>query len=523
MFAFSLALGFACGDSVRAQVVPSDGLVVGTMAADRARLLNLVGRDSARTPVTPAGWKTRFVGGDLRAIANSDIPSSLNDASMWAGRGFNTSITPAGQLTYRERSLVVRALLAPTVTYSENVAFQFARGRDTTRSAFSSPWHTGSASADLPLRFGDGSIRTFELGQSTVEVVTSGLTGGATTRNEWWGPGIRNTLVMSNAAPGIPRLYIGPAAAVRTAAGLVDARLVIGTLTESRFFDTLSANDYRSFNALLVTLRPLGDTNLTLGLSRAVYAPVRSASAVFGHTFDVLTKWEAIAPPAPSDSDPRQTSDQITSLFARWAFPANGFEVYGEIARMELPRSLREWFSAPQHTQGFIVGAQLVRPLRSHSTYLRIQTEFLDVEQSNVFDNRPPPDFYTGRVAVQGYTQRGQLIGAATGPGSSSQWLAADYFTPLAQIGVFLGRTRTENDALYRLPDPRLTRHDVTIVSGLRGGYRWSVADLEGELTVGRRLNYLFQNDTFSPGEEPLRAIDVQNVTFSLRIVPKPR
>jgi hypothetical protein len=140
-----------------------------------------------------------------------------------------------------------------------------------------------------------------------------------------------------------------------------------------------------------------------------------------------------------------------------------------------------------------------------------------------VFDNRPPPDFYTGRVAVQGYTQRGQLIGAATGPGSSSQWLAADYFTPLAQIGVFLGRTRTENDALYRLPDPRLTRHDVTIVSGLRGGYRWSAADLEGELTVGRRLNYLFQNDTFSPGEEPLRAIDVQNVTFSLRIVPKPR
>lgn len=450
---------------------------------------------------------------DLRITTNSDIPYSANDGAMWAGRGFNLSVTPVASGTYDSDGFRIRGTFAPTLTLSQNRPFQFLPGTSSARSTFASPWHTGAASADLPLRFGNAAIRTVDLGQSTIEVVTPGWAFGATTRNEWWGPGIRNTLVMSNNAPGIPRLFARTNNGLRSAAGTFDGRIVVGTLTESPFFDTLTTDDYRSLSGVLITFRPAVDTNLTLGFSRVVYAPVSTALGTLSHSFDVFTRWTPIGSKS-------QKSDQIASLFGRWVLPGEGFEVYGEVARMELPRSIREALSTPQHTAAYLLGLQIVRETSGRGRYVRVQTELLNLEQSIVFPDRSTPDFYTGTISAQGYTQRGQMIGAATGPGSSSQWLAGDFVAPSWQAGLFVGRTRWENDAMFQLTEPRVTRHDVTILSGARGAVRTKWSDALAELTVARRFNYLFQNDNYGLGEVPLRAIDVQNVTFSLRITP---
>jgi len=265
------------------------------------------------------------------------------------------------------------------------------------------------------------------------------------------------------------------------------------------------------------------DTGLTIGLSRVVYAPVSRASGSVGHAFHALTKWEPLARPSDTlaGGRSRQTTDQLLSVFGRWAFPDAGFEVYGELSRMELPRSLREWLVAPQNTQGYLVGLQSVRSAILPRSFVRFQAELTYLEQATVLADRPPPDYYTGRAAVQGYTQRGRVIGAATGPGSSSQWVAADFLAPRWQAGIFIGRTRWENDVLYRSSDPRVTRHDVTILSGLRGGLRLPFMDALSELTIGRRLNYLFQNEAYVPGEGAGGAIDVQNITLSILLTPR--
>jgi hypothetical protein len=67
---------------------------------------------------------------------------------------------------------------------------------------------------------------------------------------------------------------------------------------------------------------------------------------------------------------------------------------------------------------------------------------------------------------------------------------------------------------------PNTARHDVSIYSGIRGGWRQSLYDVWAELTVARRLNYLFQDDAFHAGT-PRQAIDVQNVTLTFRIDPR--
>ncbi len=503
---------------LRAQVMPREGPGLDGIAADRVRVSRLLGRDSLSVAIPPLGTSGQLLASELRIVSNSSLPYSLNDGVLWAGRGFNASMTPAGQVVYRTESVAVRLVAAPTFSYSQNRPFQIFPGRDPSRSTFSSPWHSGATSADLPLRFGDEPIHTLDWGQSSLRIALPTWTVGVGTQNEWWGPGIRSTLVMSNNAQGIPHLFLQPTHPRRTGVGTFDGRFLAGALTKSRFFDTIAASNYRSISAAVVTFRPRADSGLLLGISRAVYRPIASAGGSLAHAADVITQWQPIAPPADTlaNGSSRQRTDQITSLFARWEFPSGGFEVYGELARVDLPRGLHDWLVAPYHSQGYIVGTQFVRPISIPQAVVRAQAEFLDVEQSAVFRDRPPVDFYTGRISPQGFTQRGQIIGAATGPGSSTQWLAADVIAPRWQAGVFVGRTRWENDVLYRLPAARLTQHDVTVFSGLRGGFRSRWTDVLGELTVGRRLNYLFQNEAVVLGEEGAVSTNVQNVTLAI-------
>jgi hypothetical protein len=507
------------GGTAAAQVVPGTGAAIGTMASDRARVRQITGAppDSSLAGDSIAAW--RAIPPTLRFIWNSDLPAGGDDAALWAGRGANVSITGGVALRRMVRGRRVDLVLAPEADYSRNVNFPLLSGRQPGRSAFSSPWHIGQSSADLPLRFGDLPTRALGLGQSSVTVTTTHVAFGASASNEWWGPAIRNTLLLSNNAAGVPRLFVRTARPVRTRFGDFEGRAMIGALIESPYFDSDAGNDTRSLSGLLVTFRPAIDTGLTLGVSRLVMARSASKLGVIAHAFDALLQYQPIQPAGDTAETGRsyQNTDQLFSLFARWVFPSSGFETYVEWARMELPRSIHEYLELPQNTQGYTLGLQWAGP-QPRESYLRLQAEVTYLEQTQLQPERPTMDYYTGRAAVQGFTQRGQVLGAAIGPGSSTQFLGADWMARRWQAGLFAGRTRTENDALYRQPYAISTQHDVTIFSGIRGGVVLPRTDLSWELTVGRRLNYLFLSSYYLGS--PVQATDVQNVTVSFTISP---
>ena len=517
-----LLLGATAGAAplLHAQVVPGSGAAIGTISADRARVRQITGALPESTTTTDSLPHLRPVLPTVRYIWNSDLPNGGNDAGLWAGRGANMSVT--GGVEYRRSfpSGLLRVVVAPEVDYSHNLPFVVFAGREPGRSAFSSPWHIGQSSADLPLRFGDLPVRAVGLGQSSVTFTMPRVELGASAANEWWGPALRNTLLLSNNSAGVPRLFARTARPLRTRFGQFEGRAFIGALTESPFFDENQKNDIRSLSGLLVTYRPSIDTGLTIGLSRLVMARASSGLGVIPHLLDVVLQYQPIQPEADTNSTGQsyQRTDQLFSLFARWVFPESGFETYVEWSRMELPRSIGEYLEVPQSTQGYTIGLQYAQPHRNES-YFRLQGEVTFLEQTQVLPNHPPPDYYTGRAAPQGFTQRGQVLGAAIGPGSSTQFIGMDWMAREWQAGVFVGRTRTENDALYRLLSPTPVQHDVTIFSGVRGGARLPWTDVSGELTVGRRLNYLFQNEGFFG--IPINAADIQNVTLSLTVSPR--
>jgi hypothetical protein len=501
---------------------------IGSFGEDRLRLRQLLGTlptdgfllrtpssMNARSRSAGAGAWLELLQPELRSVWNSRIPFLHNDGAMWAGRGANLLVRAGVRGGYGP----VEIVLAPEFAYSQNRPFEVFPGREPGRSTFSSPWHIGAESADLPLRFGDQSVRVVGLGQSSITVFAGSVAVGASTENQWWGPGIRNAIVMSDNAQGIPHLFLRTSRPVRTPLGPLEARWIIGGLTESLYFDTVASNDMRSLSGLVVTLRPGGARGLTLGLARTVYGgEAANAGAVLGRRYDVVTRFERLA--NPGEADTSRCTDQLLSLFGRWVFPESHFEVYAEWARMELPRSLRDLLLAPQHTQGYTLGLQWARPAGGDDRFFRFQAELTNVEQSIAYTDRPtPPDFYAGRATAHGYTQRGKVIGAAIGPGSSSEWLAGDLVGPRWRAGLFVGRVRWENGALYRQLYANWYRHDVSVFAGFRAGVTLRRLDLAGEFTAGNRTNYLFQNGIMNPGKR--RTIDIVNYALALVLSPR--
>lgn len=512
-------------------------ILVNDPTVDRRRLAELIGdveanRHILRSPsqVTPRlgarlGARVAAVAPEVEWAWNSDLPFSMNKGTMWAGRGSNVRLRAGVQADWGPVSVI----LAPEFTRSENRGFELPDPQhtplaDQTGNTFADPFFVSPASIDRPWRFGDSSFDGIHAGQSTLSVHAGAATFGLSTENEWWGPGIRNAIVLSNNAPGFAHFFARTGNPIETAIGAFEGRLLLGALRESSFFDSLQANNTRSFSGFAFTWRPPGPPGLALGGTRVVYRPVDGPADVLPHLFDAFFSF----PGRPNDrpvGDSTQTPgpDQIYSLFGRWVFPKSGLEVYAEYSRTEFPASFRDLLEAPGHTQGYTLGLQWARAMRGGRDAFRVQTEHTFLERSTTFRDRPVGTYYTSRAVPQGYTNQGRVLGAAIGPGSSSHWLALDYFGPRWEVGVLGERIRWNNDALFDIPIVTQfallwCKHDVTIRGAIRGAYLFPFGRVSASLSRGKRMNVFFNHFTVCGRDEAPTAIaDVGNTTFELK------
>lgn len=501
------------------------------MRLDQLRGLTSASGWLIRTPasLTPAlGAPGRHIGGsrgcDLRwAIVapqvdltwSSQLPFERNDGGVWAGRG-TTVHTAAG---VRAECGPLRVIVAPEAWHAQNRAFPFLSTLVPYLSGFVSPFYAGSdASTDLPLRFGNKPLTVLEPGQSAIELdaVRAPLTIGAGTQAQWWGPGMRNALVMSNHASGIPSVYLRTTEPIRLPFGKLEARWMVGALSESRYFDFDGSNNLRSLSGIVMSLATATDSNLTIGAERVVYRVIENAGELPARFFDVAIHWAQRS--TVRNSDFASEAEQLTGLFARWVFPESGLETYVEWARTLLPTSLHSFLVAPHHSQGYTLGLQWLSKSDPSLTAWRFQTELTYLEQLR-FPGEQPPSFYISPIVPQGYTQRGQTIGAAIGP-SSSQFIGIDRLRPTWNIGAIVGRIRWNSDQYNRRPTSNLPfARDVSLYWGLRGNRRLGMFDLTADIVSEKRINYLFQSAIGGYGED--HTFDMSNT--SLRFVITPR
>jgi hypothetical protein len=513
---FSAAQTEAQGRAVSLPRLAAEGAVtVSGDSVDQLRIAELIGTASgeglmlrstssltdARRQGKPARRFT-IVFPQLTYVNNSSLPFGQNDGGLWAGVGGN--LRALAGLTVRVGP--IRLVAIPELAYSSNgelsinpadPKFLYQPNLLLGRQHFSSPFNQFPYSIDMPWRFGEKSYSKVYPGQSSLTVTAGPVEAGVATENEWWGPAIRNPIVMSDNAAGFPHALIRTSHPVNTIIGRFDARWIVGSLKESGFFNRNPDDNTRALSGLAFAWKRNEKSGLTLGFTRTVFSPVSGTGDVLSHWFDALKN--VGHPDALGYEDKRMEpgSDQLTSLFARWALPVYGLESYVEWGRADFPVSFRDLIEQPEHSRAYTVGIQWARALGTDSR-VRVQGETTNEEQSTTYRFRPIGSYYTSRAVIQGYTNYGQVIGSGIGPGSSSQWFAIDYYKRSWQAGITFGRTRFNNDAMFLLPFPLAyvehCAHDVTMYPGFRGAYGNSYFRLRLDFAHANRNNAFFQN-----------------------------
>lgn len=528
----TLAASIRAARTGSARPVDADGRVralrtIGGAGEEGARVAQLRGEAPAygyllRSPSSETPWDPSSRGVRLSLLApevllawNSRIPFSINDGALWAGRGGST-LAMAG---VEVQAGPVRLIVAPELAYSANAAFDTLvplAWRQADPETFYADWQTAQHSIDFPYRMGTDEMVQLRPGQSSLTVSGGPLAFGAATENQWWGPGIRNALLLSNGAPGFGHLFLRTARPLATPVGRVEARWLAGALRDSEWFAAANGGGergWRSFSAAALVLSP--SPTLSLGIARSVMAPADGAGGALGGAADVFSRWEGAA-----DSTLADPFEQITAVWGRLVLPREGAEVYLEWARTRLP-SLRGLLETPEHSQGYTFGLQWLPPQTGGN--VRIQAEHTYAEESPTYAWRENGSWYASAAVPQGYTHEGQLLGGSIGPGASGQWFAVDWLRGGGRGGVFIGRYRWNEDARYDKEGGAelYLDHDASLFGGVRGAFALGPVRVDAEWALERRWNYLFQSDATDFNNREL-ATHVWNNTFRLRFSATP-
>lgn len=412
----------------------------------------------------------------MALVNNSAYPRPDRDGALWAGRGASGAATAGAALRWGAFS----AAFQPLVAWQQNADFDFVASEAPQFSRFHYAWHPA---IDWPTRFGGGGFVTLSPGQSYARLDVSAGALGVSSENLWWGPALRNPLLMSSAADGFPHAFarLNP---LGIGIGTLELELVWGLLRESDYFDRTPDNDRRYYAGQVAVFRPALLRGLELGFARSYLATVP------GNRFDLgdflLESFR--------DVSVNLDENQLVSLFGRVAPPGSGFEAFAEWGREDWWSTFGDLIKEPDHSQAYTVGAQQVVLTGAGAFRLYGEVTHLGASTATVRSGRGVSTFYTHSGVRQGYTHRGQMLGAPIGPGSDAQALAGELVGAGWTAGLLLERVRYDNDAYYQrwvdLHDFR--GHDVELTAEASGGVRVGLVDLWGSLGYSRRTSRNF-------------------------------
>jgi hypothetical protein len=351
---------------------------------------------------------------------------------------------------------------------------------------------------DAPQRFGDKQLFTYDWGDSEVRYTWKTLTVGFGTQAIWLGPAYLNPILHSNNAPTYPKFDIGlrkqPVTIpwVNWYIGDVEARLWVGYLSESEYFDNNDTNDHNMFHGLSLAYAPSFLSGLTLSANRVCLVP---------------WTWENLRYIIPLDAN--TIEDQKMSLSASWIFPQVGFTVYGEvgiddyISGDNISRFIRHLF----HTNVYAVGLKkTINIVPQKQIFGEIIFEFNWMEMTQDFQFQWPYSFYFHGLIEQGYTNKGQWLGAGSGWGGNSQYMGFKLYYPRGYSSLFIHRSNPDNNYLYSQAIEDVANHgalSIKIYRTFKGSLVFGASSLyhltkslniRGTIAYNPIVNPLYQN-----------------------------
>lgn len=353
---------------------------------------------------------------------------------------------------------------------------------------------------DAPEQFGEKAYLKIFPGQSSLKFNLSKISIGVSTENLWWGPGRKNSIMLSNSAPGFTHISLNTNAPIKTFAGSIEWQLVGGKLESSGIIQrdtsrTFNGNqlyiprsqDWRYFSGMIFTWQPKWINNLYIGFSRSIYELSSNLNNRKG-ILKYLPIFQQIFANGEQSSNDNQ--DQLGSFFFRWVFPKNQLEIYSEYARNDHSVSIRDLTLEPEHSSAYTVGFRKLFSLDKTAKSIGIEAEITHLEvPMTYFLNRPEPTFYTNSIVNAGYTNFGQMLGAGIGPGSNS-----------SNFGVFLIANSNKYGFSFEKLDHNMDLYNTTFTNDTRKwrdlAFKFYVRhnfknfSINGEIAVVNSQNY---------------------------------
>ena len=299
-------------------------------------------------------------------------------------------------------------------------------------------WHSAIQPASTQRSF-----NSFTPGQSALRLHLGPLpfSLSLSSENIWWGPGVFNSLMMSNNAPGFNHLRFHTNRPWKTPLGVLEFQVVSGYLNsranfpfENQNLNTFESvygrspsNERRLFSGLNFTYSPAFFKNLSIGLNRMFQLYERDIPA----TGSFIDKYAPVLASAIFKSNTEggtglvedaKNRDQLVNIFARLRFPSVQAEIYGEYGWNDYKYNLRDLVLNPDHAAAYLLGIRKVVPMTNYKR-LTVEAELTQLAPSNSELARPAGNWYVHGQVHEGFTNYNQIIGGGVGPGDNTATL----------------------------------------------------------------------------------------------------
>ena len=487
--------------------------------------------------------KLKILPVDFNINYNSNHPYNRNNGSMITNAGFQQLVS-AG-LYFELGPLSIQ--LKPENIYAENKDYDgFWEGHyDVIWARRYILWNR----IDIPERFGEKAYKKTTFGQSSIRLNYKTLSLGISSENIWWGPSIRNGIMMSNNAQGFNHITFNTRQPIKTAIGNFEFQLATGRLEPSGFdppntdktyagtklfVPKINQNgntgDWRFFQGYSFTYSPKWISGLHLGLIRW--------TQMYGALFEGKYSWISNDPRYKGASigwfpifnnflrkndniQPfEKETDQAAGGFFRWVWEDSKAEIYGEFNHNDSKLNFRDLLLDSDHSRAVTLGIRKLFDSKTDNSQYEFHWEWTQMEQTASRLVRNAGSWYMHGRVYHGYTNNGEVMGAGIGPGSNSQYFSISKLNNNQRLGGAFEIIDHDNDFYYMAFEDSKDYRRYWKDFNFHLFYEKKFKDFWGSFNImySRSLNYQWEliNDPALPYYQPGR--DVNNFHLDIKL-----
>jgi len=481
---------------------------------------------------TKKSIELKSLGIDYFIEYNTHHPYNRNNGTMIPNRGYQHIISPGIFLKIGPLSIQFK----PEHHYSENRDYDgFWEGHYPV--VWADRYRLWNA-IDMPERFGEKRHNQTTFGQSSVKLNWKNLSIGVSNENIWWGPSIRNSIMMSNHAQGFKHITVNTNNPIKSFVGNFEFQFVTGRLESSTYLPPRTdyeyagnklyvpkiaqngwTNDWRYFQGIVLSYSPKWIEGLSLGfikwtqmysaLLRGQYTWMPGEPTYFPLFSNLFRKNDKFV-------DYELQTDQAAGLFFKWIFIKSRSEIYAEYHFNDAKQNLRDLLLDPDHSRAATFGLQKIFKI-SKEDFL-FNWEWTQMEQTASRILRNTGSWYEHAFVYHGYTNRGEVLGSSIGPGSNSHYFSLNRIKSNEKIGVGFEIIDHDNDFYYEsfanARDYRRYWKDFNLHINFNKMFK--NFSISSNLVLIRSLNYQWEHDD---SQEPYYAPgrDVNNLHINLK------